>query len=48
MKLNYSEIIPSKNCILSKILETKAASNPKHEFILTDDRNYTFLGVQAF
>ena len=40
--MNYSEIIPSSECILSKILESKAKLNPLHEFIITDNKNFTY------
>ena len=42
MKMNYSEIIPSSECIISKILESKAKLNPLHEFIITDNKNFTY------
>ncbi|PPR76398.1 MAG: Long-chain-fatty-acid--CoA ligase FadD13, partial [Alphaproteobacteria bacterium MarineAlpha2_Bin1] len=45
MKLKYHEIIPSSKCILSKILENKSRTNPSHEFILTDIKNFTYRDI---
>ncbi len=45
MKLNYYDIIPSKKCILSKILESKSKLKPSHDFILTDKKNYTYRDI---
>ena len=45
MKLNYYDIIPSKKCILIKILESKSKLKPSHDFILTDKKNYTYRDI---